>query len=47
MSFDYSVGLVEQALIIYQHQFSTTLCLNENRAAVIFYYKCQFPLESS
>ena len=43
MSLDDSVRAVEQASITYQLQLST-LCSNENRAAVII-ITCQFPLE--
>ena len=39
---DYSVWPVEQRYIIYQLQFSS-LCWNENRAAVIMYYPMSIP----
>ena len=42
MRLDNSVWPVEQGSIIYQHQLST-LCLNENRAAVIIYYRVSIP----
>ena len=41
MSLEDSV-CVEQVSIIYQHQLST-LCSNENRAAVIIYYHMSIP----
>ena len=44
MSLDDSVLIVEQASIIYKHQLST-LCWNENRAAMINYYHVSIPSE--
>ena len=42
MSLDNSVGPVEQVSFIYQHQLST-LCSNENRAAMIMYRHISIP----
>ena len=42
MSFEDSFWPVEQASIICQHQLSS-LCSNDNRAAVIIYYHVEVP----
>ena len=42
ISLNDSVGPVEQASIIYQHQLST-LCSNENKKTVIMYYHMSIP----